>query len=119
MSLVLMIYQKPTCSTCRKVMKLIKEQGLSMEVVNYYTEPLTPQHLTLLIKKMGIKPEGLLRKKEHLYKELEIASKNYAHDELIALMIQYPDLMQRPIVERGSRAVLARPIERVKELFNK
>ena len=66
---------------------------------------------------MGIKPRQLLRSSESVYRELEIGKKDFSDDEVIALMIKHPDLIQRPIVERDDRAVLGRPVENVKSLL--
>jgi arsenate reductase (glutaredoxin) len=97
--------------------KLLRESGVSFEKVNYYIEPLTRKKLTELIRKMNLKPRDLLRKSEAIYKELGLAEDKFSDSELIALMIEHPDLLQRPIVERGDRAVLGRPTENVKELL--
>ena len=70
-----------------------------------------------LVKKMGIKPRELLRTSEAIYRELGLGKKELSDDELISLMVKHPDLIQRPIVERGDRAVLGRPIENVKTLL--
>jgi arsenate reductase len=66
---------------------------------------------------MGITPRELLRTSETVYKELELGQREVSDDELVRLMVEHPDLIQRPIVERGSRAVLGRPTERIKELL--
>ena len=66
---------------------------------------------------MGIAPSELLRKGEAVYKELELGKGELSDDELIRLMAEHPDLIQRPIVERGERAVLGRPTERIKDLL--
>ena len=66
---------------------------------------------------MGINPRELLRTSESVYRELEIGKKDFSDDEVIALMIKHPDLIQRPIVERDDRAVLGRPVENVKSLL--
>jgi arsenate reductase (glutaredoxin) len=97
--------------------KLLRESGISFEKVNYYIEPLTKKKLTELIRKMNVKPRDLLRKSEPVYKELGLAKDEFSDSELIALMVEHPDLLQRPIVERGDRAVLGRPTENVKELL--
>jgi arsenate reductase (glutaredoxin) len=111
------IYQKPTCTTCRQVYAALKESGVEMEAVNYYTDPLSKAKLKELIKKMGIKPPELFRTKEEIYKKLKLAGKDLSDDEAIDLMVKHPDLIQRPIVEKGSRAILARPAERLKEIL--
>ena len=97
--------------------KLLRESGIPFEKVNYYVEPLTKKKLTELIRKMNVKPRDLLRKGEPVYKELGLASDEFSDAELIGLMVEHPDLLQRPIVERGDRAVLGRPTENVKELL--
>ena len=97
--------------------KLLRESGIAYDKVNYYTEPLSRKKLTELLGKMNMKPRDLLRKGEAVYKELGLAEDKFIDSELIALMIENPDLIQRPIVERGDRAVLGRPTENVKELL--
>ena len=97
--------------------KLLRESGVPFEKVNYYVEPLSKKKLTELVRKLGMKPRELLRKSEPVYKELGLASGEFSDSELIALMVEHPDLLQRPIVERGDRAVLGRPTENVKALL--
>ena len=97
--------------------KLLRASGIAYEKVNYYTEPLSRKKLTELLRKMDMKPRDLLRKSEPVYKELGLSEDKFNDSELIALMIEHPDLIQRPIVERGERAVLGRPTENVKELL--
>jgi len=97
--------------------KLLRASGVDYDKVNYYIEPLSEKKLRELIRKMGIKPRELLRTSESVYRELEFGKKELSDDEIIALMAKHPDLMQRPIVERGDRAVLGRPTENVKALL--
>ena len=111
------VYEKPTCTKCREMDRFLRESGVDFEKVNYYLEPLSEKKLRELIKKMGIKPRELLRTSESIYRELEIGKKDFSDDEIIGLMVKHPDLMQRPIVERGGRAVLGRPTENVKSLL--
>ena len=97
--------------------KLLRESGVPFEKVNYYVAPLSKKKLTELIRKLNMKPRELLRKGEAIYKELGLADRELSDSEVIALMVEHPDLLQRPIVERGDRAVLGRPTENVKELL--
>jgi arsenate reductase len=90
---------------------------VDFEKVNYYNQPLTKKKLTELIRKMKIKPRELLRSSEPIYRELGLGKDEFVDDEIISLMIKHPDLIQRPIVERGNRAVLGRPTENVKALL--
>ncbi len=113
----IVVYEKPTCTTCRKVSKLLLEKGVDFEKVNYYINPLSKEKLNSLLKKMDMKPSELLRKNEEKYKELKIKEKNYSEEQILKLMIKYPDLVQRPIIEYGNKAVLARPPQKLNELF--
>jgi arsenate reductase len=97
--------------------KLLRESGVPFEKVNYYIEPLTKKKLTELLGKMKLTPRDLLRTSEAIYKELELRTREFTDDEIISLMVKHPDLIQRPIVERGKRAVLGRPTENVKSLL--
>ena len=110
----IVIYQKPTCTTCRQVHAVLKESGVDFEAVDYYTDPIPKATLTELLRKMGLSPRELLRTKEPIYKTLRIAERDLTDAELIDLMAANPDLIQRPIVERGERAILARPAERIR-----
>jgi arsenate reductase len=90
---------------------------VDFEKVNYYVEPLGEAKLRELIAKMGVAPRELLRTGEAVYKELELGARELSDDEIVRLMVEHPELIQRPIVERGGRAVLGRPTERIKELL--
>lgn len=111
------VYQKPTCTTCRQVYKVLKESGVDFDTVDYYVEPLSKSKLKDLIRKMGIPAAGLFRKKETVYKELKLNTRKINQEEAVDLMVKHPDLLQRPIVEKGSKAILARPAERIKEIL--
>jgi len=117
MSDTITVYEKPTCTKCREMDKFLRERGVDFSKVNYYIEPLTKKKLTELVRKMDISPRDLLRKSEPVYKELGIASADFTDAQLIDLMVKHPDLMQRPIIERGDRAVLGRPTGNVEELL--
>jgi arsenate reductase len=111
------VYEKPTCTKCREMNKFLAENGVDFTKVNYYIDPIGEKKLRELIKKMGITPRELLRTSEPIYRELGLGKKDFTDDEIISLMVQHPDLIQRPIVERGDRAVLGRPTENVKALL--
>lgn len=107
------VYEKPTCSTCRNLDKVLKESGIDYDKVNYYVEPLSETKIHELLKKMKLTARDILRTKEATYKELDLASSNYSDDEIVKLMVKHPELLQRPIVEKGAKAILGRPIENV------
>jgi len=111
------IYHKPTCTTCRQAVQLLKDSGTPFTAVNYYERPFTKTQLKTLLKKAGLSPKDVLRTKEDLYHELGLAKKQLTDDELLDLMVKHPDLIQRPIVETGDRALLARPADSIKKFL--
>lgn len=111
------VYEKPTCTTCRKVANVLIDNGIDFEKVNYYTKPFSKIKLQSLLKKMNMKPSELLRKNERVYKDLRFKEKNYTEPQILDLMIKFPDLIQRPIVEMEEQTILARPVEKIQELF--
>lgn len=111
------IYLKPTCTTCRKTLKIVREDGSEFETVNYFEQPLTKKKLTELIKKLDVPPRELLRKNEKVYKELNLSKKDLSDKEIIDLMVKHPDLIQRPIVVKGDRVILARPADEIEKLL--
>jgi arsenate reductase len=111
------IYQKPTCTTCRQVHAALRAAGVDVEAVDYYVDPIPRAKLEELIRKMGITPRQLLRTKEAAYRTLGLADATVTDAQIIDAMVAHPDLIQRPIVEKGSRAILARPPERLKDLL--
>jgi arsenate reductase len=111
------VYEKPTCTKCREMDRFLRESNVDFSKINYYLEPLGEKKLRELIKKMGIKPRELLRPSEPIYRETGLGKRDFSDDQIVALMVKHPDLIQRPIVERGDRAVLGRPTENVKALL--
>jgi arsenate reductase len=112
----LTVYEKPTCTTCKKLDALLRERGVDVEKVDYHVTGLTEDELRGLLTKADLGPRDVLRTREPLVKELALPG-DRSDDELIALMVEHPQLVQRPIVVRGDRAVLARPVERVLDLL--
>jgi arsenate reductase len=112
------VYEKPTCTTCRKVSKALTEAGIDFNKVNYYIEPFSKTKLKELLRKMNMKPSELLRKNDAAYKKLKSRIEKLSEDEILNLMIENPDLVQRPIVEVDDKAILARPPEKIKEILS-
>ena len=111
------IYVKPTCTTCRKVLKILRESETDFDSVNYFEEPLNKKTLTKLIKSLDIPPRDLLRKNESIYRELGLSKKELSDSDIIDLMVKHPDLLQRPIVIKGDKVVLARPAEEISKML--
>ena len=111
------VYQKPTCTTCRQVYAALRDAGVDFDAVDYYTDPIPATKLKDLLRKMQMPARDLLRTKEPIYRELRLADRELSDEQVIDLMTTHPDLIQRPIVEKGARAILARPADRLKEIL--
>lgn len=112
------VYEKRTCSTCRNLFTLLTERGIDFEQVQYHVDGISQERIRELLAMAGISAREALRVREPLVAELDLARADITDDELVPLMAEHPELLQRPIVVRGDRAVLARPIERVLELLD-
>jgi arsenate reductase len=95
----------------------LREAKANFVTVDYFATPLSVATLRRLVKKLGGSAQTILRTGEEIYKQLELNTKELSDDELIKLMVIYPDLIQRPIIEKGDTAVLGRPPENVKALL--
>ena len=113
----LLVYEKRTCTTCRNLAALLEERGIDFDRVDYHVEPLSEAEIRALVRKTGRPARELFRVREPVYTELGLGDREVEDDEVIRLMAEHPELMQRPVVVRGDRAVLARPVERVEELL--
>ena len=90
-------------------------KGVAFESVHHLDKPLSASELKSLLRKGGMSPHDVLRKNEHACRE-HVAGKDLSDTELIELMVKHPELIQRPVVVRGKKAVLARPVARLSEL---
>lgn len=110
------IYHNPRCSKSRAALELLRQRGIEPKIIEYLKTPPTENQLRELIKKLGIKPEALMRKGEDVFKD-KFAGRDLSDDYCISAMAENPILIERPIVIRGGRAVLGRPLERLVELL--
>src|ERR1044072_6572135 len=101
---MLTVYEKPTCTKCREMTRFLQDNGIDLSKVNYYIETYSKEKLTELVSKMKLKPRDILRTSEPIYRELGLGKGEFTDDEIMSLMIEHPDLIQRPIIERGNRA---------------
>lgn len=111
------IYHNPRCTKSRATLKLLREQGVEPEIVEYLKTPPDAATLKRLLKKLGLGPRDLLRKKEAAYREAGLDNPDLEADDIIAAMVEHPILIERPIVVAGNKAVLGRPPEKVLELI--
>ena len=90
-------------------------RGVEFESVNYIEKPFSASELRNLVERAGLKPQDVLRRNEPAYKQL-VAGKELSDEEVLKLMAAHPELVQRPIVVRDEKVVLARPIENLTKL---
>lgn len=110
------IWHNPKCSKSRQALEIVEQNGCEKEVVKYLEVTPSKDQLKNVLKMLGISPRELMRTKEDLYKELDL--KNETNDEkLIDAMVQNPKLIERPIIIKGNKAVIARPPEKALELL--
>lgn len=111
------IYHNPRCSKSRQTLQLIEESGQSPKVVEYLKTPPTAEELKKIIQLLGISPRALLRTKEAEYMAHGLDNMALDDDAIIEIMVNYPKLIERPIVINGQQAVIGRPPETVLELI--
>lgn len=111
------LYHNPSCSKSRGAKEILESSGADFEVVEYLKTPLSAAQIGALLDRLGVEPGELVRKDSH-FKELGLDPADYTTAESVAaLLAEHPRLMQRPVVVRGARAVIARPSELVEELL--
>ena len=98
-------------------MKLLESEGVAFTRVDYYKEPFTQSSLKALLKKAGLSPRDVLRKRANEYKSTDLADESVPDAALVKAIVEHPDLLERPLMERGGRALVARPVEKALDLL--
>lgn len=110
------IYYNPRCSKCREVNALVSAHGYNTELIKYLDTPPSKKELSSLLHKLGMKPLTLIRKGEETFKQ-HFAQQTLSDEEWLDALVTYPVLMERPVVVRGNKAVVARPAVKVLEIL--
>ena len=110
------IYHDGTCSKCGEALEILQQEHIPHTVRWYLAEPLSVSELKVLLAKLGLQPSDLVRKGEELYKE-RYEGKKISEKEWLTILTENPTLLQRPIVEKGEHAIIARPPEKIFELL--
>lgn len=111
------ILHNPRCSKSRQTLALLEEKGISPEIVLYLEDTPGAEELADILKKLDISARELLRKGEQDYKDLNLGNADLTENQLIEAMVTHPKLIERPIVIKGSKAIIGRPPEQVLELI--
>ncbi|MGB0525714.1 MAG: arsenate reductase (glutaredoxin) [Flammeovirgaceae bacterium] len=112
------IYHNPRCGKSRDSVNFLTQKGITFETVAYLKTPPTKEELTDLLRKLGIPAKDLIRKGEAIFKE-NFKGKELSEEEWINAMVEYPKLIERPIVVKGDKAVIGRPLENVIALLER
>ncbi|MGK3130461.1 arsenate reductase (glutaredoxin) [Pantoea sp. C8B4] len=112
------IYHNPRCSKSRETLALLQDKGIEPEVVLYLETPPDVQALKKVLRQLGMSSaRDLMRRKEDLYKELNLADMQLSEGQLLQAMVDNPKLIERPIVINGDQARIGRPPEAVLEII--
>ncbi|PWC18156.1 arsenate reductase (glutaredoxin) [Brenneria corticis] len=112
------IYHNPRCSKSRETLALLQRQGIEPQVVPYLETPPDAATLTRLIQQLGLSSaRDLMRRKEEIYRELNLADETLTEAQLIQALVDHPKLIERPIVAAGGQARIGRPPEQVLEIL--
>lgn len=109
---MIQIYHNSRCGKSRECLAFLEKSGQEYEIIKYLEDVPTFDELKEIIKKLGIKPIELVRRKEKIWTD-NFKDKPLSEDEIIQAMISNPILIERPIVINGDKAIIARPLEKV------
>lgn len=112
---VMKIYHNPRCSKSRAGLKYLEENGYQIDVKNYLKEGISPEEIKAILSKSGMTPFELVRTHESLYKQ-EYKGKTISDEEWIEILSKNPQLLHRPIVINGRKAILAQPPELIEKI---
>ena len=98
------IYHKSACITCKKTISSIERMKLDVEARDFFKDPFSESELKKIIKMTGKKPQEMLRKRDKMYKELDLENTKKTDIQLIKLMVKHPGLILRPIVITKNKA---------------
>ena len=112
------IYHNPACGKSRGALDILRQRDVACDVIEYLTTPPDGATLERILGLLGGPPADLVRKDKR-FKELGLRPEDYTtRAQVVALLLEHPELMERPVVIRGERAVIARPSERVQDLLD-
>ena len=109
------IFHNPRCSKSRETLNIIIENNIKHNITLYLENPLSVEEIRIIIKKLDTTANNIIRKNEDIYRKLNL--KDADEETLIKKISENPILLERPIVVEGNRAIIGRPPENVKTLF--
>lgn len=114
--MTLTIYHNPRCRKSREALQYLEDNGYNPKIVDYQKIRLSDKDIQRVLDQLNYTAEELIRKNETIWKT-EFKNKSWTEKQLIAALATHPKLIERPIISNGNQAVVARPIERLKEFL--
>ncbi|MCK7590489.1 arsenate reductase (glutaredoxin) [Subsaxibacter sp. CAU 1640] len=113
---MIVIYHNPNCSKSRESLEILETSKEDIQIIKYLDETLKVEKLRKIVKLLNIKPIELVRQDETLWKE-NFQHLEFSDEELIEVMTNYPQLIERPIVINGDKAVIGRPPTKILDIL--
>ncbi|AWG22614.1 arsenate reductase (glutaredoxin) [Flavobacterium faecale] len=110
------VYHNPRCGKSRNCLAFLEDNAIDFEVIKYLENPPTEKELTALLAKLNLSPMDIVRQKEKLWIE-NFKNKSFTTEELITILSSNPILIERPIVIRDNKAIIARDLEKIKDFI--
>ncbi|MCW8949343.1 MAG: arsenate reductase (glutaredoxin) [Sedimenticola sp.] len=111
------IYHNPQCSKSRQTLQIIRDEGVDAEIIEYLKTPPSRDELIGLLDGLGLEPRQLMRQGEAEYQQAGLDNPELTRDQLIQAMLDYPRLIERPIVVKDGKVIIGRPPERVLDIL--
>ncbi len=115
--MAIIMYHNPRCTKSRQTLQLLRDKGIEPQIIEYLKTPPSQQTLSDILDMLGMEPRELMRKKESVYKAMQLDDPGLSRTDLLAAMVENPILIERPIVVNGRRAAVGRPPENVLEIL--
>ncbi|MDQ7075912.1 MAG: arsenate reductase (glutaredoxin) [Gammaproteobacteria bacterium] len=111
------LYYNPSCSKCRQTLELLQEKGIEPKVIEYLKTPPSTEELQQILEQLGLEPRQLMRKHESEYLDNQLDNSSLSKAQLIAAMVKFPRLIERPIVIKEGKAAIGRPPTLILEIL--
>lgn len=113
---MIVIYHNPRCSKSRETLEILETKKVDYKIIKYIDFPLSEEKLSKIINLLKIRPIELVRKNESIWKE-NFKHLDFKNEELIKVMAKYPQLIERPIVINGDKAIIGRPPKKILDII--
>lgn len=113
----MIIYHNSRCRKSRAGLKYLEDKGIHPQIVEYLKDnPFTSDGLKKILKKLNLKPEEIIRKQEEIYRK-NYKGKNLSSQEWVDVLVAYPKLIRRPIIEKGDKAIIGDDLENIDKIL--